>query len=611
MSTDVQLIEVNPATPAPGRVPALDVIFIHGLGGHHVETWQPPSGETWPQRVANAHPDVQVWSLAYPAKVGEAFTIDKVDQPGIRGLAVLATQRMTDQEIGKRPTIFVCHSLGGLLAKRILIEARRRNPNERDRFHHEGVKAVMFCGTPHRGADLANVLRWAERLKNITPGALMVGLGLDGARYASWAARRFISTSDLIKELERNGIGLQHLNEDFRGYYEARAASDFIVRVYAETKAMGWGFIRPIIVVPLESADPNLKVGEWPKVEVLPVTDKDHSELVKPTSPVDWVVSGLDTLIRRVIGGDFDFCLQEGWQRRVGMLIHAELFKCQDLLQISCFRRLLGRNLDSNDVDLHVARHLAVVQGDGLLDLLAELTRGFDEIPRRNGRFDDMCNGLCRIGCILLLAYMQEEVDGPASSSEVAEIELPAMRDPEKLYLMAEILHASLRNWPASLKLRDGKVIPGSWLLSASGQAPDSWRDQDHLDYLVDRILDPVAICKLPDELAGIHQKRWPRKRAGKDDEGADERRDDARHRLKELFRRQFGVVLDTHGPGSPYRDPGVRNQLNSTFGDLVTLMSPAQNGVLERDRRMALSSANESIRLFLLKAQKTKEFTS
>jgi pimeloyl-ACP methyl ester carboxylesterase len=607
MDKDVQLLKVDSATPDSARAKSLDVIFIHGLGGDHVETWKPPSGDTWPQRVANAHPDVQVWVLSYPAKIGEAFSIGDVDQLGTRGLAVLAAQRMVDNEIGKQPAVLVCHSLGGLLAKRILLDARSMDPANRDRFRHEGVKAVIFCATPHRGSALADVLRWVERTKDIGPRAVMFGLGLDGARYAGWVGRRFLKTSDLIKELEKNHVDLQHLNEDFRGYYEARGGSDFIVRVYAETKGVDLKFFSGPLVVPVESADPNLKFGSWPKVPVLCVTDKNHSELVKPTTDDDWVVEGLDALIRVVREEEFELGLKEGWLRRVGMLVHSELFKCQDLLKISCFQKMLKSKPQMVAEHLHVARQLAAVQGEAVLDLLAELGLGVDEIPRDHGRFDELCDGLTRIGCVLLLAYMQEEVDCPAGPGEVLKIEVPTWKNVEQLFLMAEILHASLRNWPVKLQVKEGRLLPGSWLLSASGQAPRTWRDQDHLNHLANRILDPLAARKQPDELAGLDQKRWPKKTPKPGSDADEERLEEAHDRLEALLRYQMGVVLDAHGSDSPYKDPSMREQLSRAFGDLIALMLPAPDDAFGRDKKRMLSKARANILLFLVKAQNIK----
>ncbi|GAA4804896.1 hypothetical protein [Lysobacter hankyongensis] len=610
--SDVNLWRVEPEDSADRPKPILDVIFIHGLGGHHEVTWRNSEKEmTWPQRVANAHRDAQVWSLRYPANIGAVVSLGEVDQPGIRGLALLAAARMRDNRIGERPAVFVCHSLGGLLAKRILLDARGQDPASRDRFLHEGVHAVMFCGTPHRGSALANVLKGAEWVKNIAPGALMVGLGLDGARYAGWVAKCAFRTSQLIDELERNDIGLQHLNEDFRAYYESRAGTDFIVRVYAEAKGMRLGIFRTLMVVPSESADPNLRVGTWPKVQVLPVTDKDHSELVKPTSDIDWVVEGLDALIRQVAENDFDLGVEAHWPRRIGMLIHAELFKCQDLLDLSCFRRISKGMPPSAAEHLYAARQLATSEGEAVLDLLAEIGRSVGEIPKNHGRFDDLCDALSRIGSILLMAYLREDVDRPAGVGEVLKIDVPALDRDEQRLLMAEILHASLRNWPAKFQVKEGRLLPGSWILGSSGQAPGSWRDEDHLNHLANRILDPVMVRKPPHALAGHDRTQWPKRAKSVGGVADEDRLQDARDRLGALLRYQMGVVLDAHGADSPYSAPEMRDRLGRAFGELITLMLPVQGDAVDLKKRRMLGKAYQNVQVFLVNVQNARRKAS
>ncbi len=611
MGKDVELVKVEPATPVPGRKPALDVIFMHGLGGDHVETWKPPSGDTWPQRVANRHPDVQVWSLSYPAKIGQLLSIGDMDQPGTRGLAVLATERMVTREIGKkRHCIFVCHSLGGLLAKRILLDAWSADQRQSRRFRHEGVKALMFCGTPHRGSAIASVLRWGECAKNISPGLLMTYFGWDYARYAGLAARCVGKTSDLIKELEKNNVDLQHLNEDFRGYYDARAGHDFMVAVYAETKGMKAKGISTATVVPFESANPNLRIGSSPPLPVLPVPEKDHSELVKPSCDSDWVVEGLDDLIRRVRDEDFELGLEEGWQRRVGMLIHAELYKWPELLTLSYFRKLWMGKHQADAAAFHAARQLAGVEGESVFRLLAQLAGVFDEIPRAQGQVDGLRDGLTRIGCILLLAYMQADAGRSSGADEVLKIEVPRIDDTERLFIMVEVLHASLRNWPVKLQVKKGKLAPKSRVLSSAGQAPLSWRDPDHLHHLTNRILDPVVNEKPPDKLSEIEVEQWPQAETQRIGDVDEDRLLSARFRLEAWLNHQMGVVLDAYGPGSPYAAPEMRKRLNHAFGDVIALMLPADDA-LDADTKIKLLKLQAHIQPFLLQAQSTQARSS
>lgn len=605
MTKDVELLKVEPAAPVPGRKPMLDVIFIHGLGGDHVETWKPPSGDTWPQRVANAHSDVQVWALSYPAKVAALLAIGDVDQPGTRGLAVLATERMVAQQIGEeRPCIFVCHSLGGLLAKRILLDAWAQDQHNERRFRHEGVKAVMFCATPHRGSAIANVLRWGESAKNMAPGVLLTCFGLDYGRGANLIARCIGKNSELIKELERNNEDLQHLNEDFGRYYQSRAGAEFMVSVYAEKEGMRAGPLRTVVVVPFKSADPNLRVGAGPKLPVHELPDKDHSELVKPDHDSEWVVDGLNDLIRRVGTNDFELNFEEGWQRRVGLLIHAEIFKRPELLTLSYFRAMLPQNKSVASQFIEVSRQLAAVQGEAVFGLLGELAKTFDEIPRVDGRSELLSDGLARIGCILILAYMQAGSVRSADVDKVLEIEVPGVDDAQRLFIMVEVLHAGLRNWPVKLQVKKGEIVPGSRVLGPAGQAPLSWRDSDYLHHLVNRILDPAVNERPPDAMRGIDPKQWPEADAAPLGDVHEDTLLLARERLDAWLNHQLGVVLDAHDPSSPYASGEMRERLNHAFGDVLTLMLPATDRTLDPEVRKKLIKLQGHLQPFLVKAQ-------
>jgi hypothetical protein len=53
----------------------------------------------------------------------------------------------------KRPIIFICHSLGGIVLKKALILAHERS--ERYSSISKDTFGVIFMGTPHRGSDAA------------------------------------------------------------------------------------------------------------------------------------------------------------------------------------------------------------------------------------------------------------------------------------------------------------------------------------------------------------------------------------------------------------------------------------------------------------------------
>lgn len=601
MGKDVQLVKVDSATPDAGRVKSLDVIFIHGLGGDHVETWQPPSGDTWPQRVANAHPDVQVWALSYPAEVGAWLSIGDVDQPGTRGLAVLATERMVTNKIGEDcPCIFVCHSLGGLLAKRILLDAWSADQRDARRFRHEGVKAVMFCGTPHRGSAIANVLRWGETAKNIAPGVLLTCFGLDYGRGANLLARCLGKTSKLIEELKIDNVDLQHLNEDFRSYYEARAGKDFMVAVYAETKGMKLKDMPTVMVVTADSAEPNLRIGNGPKLRVLGVPYKDHSELVKPASDSEWVVEGLGDLINRVRGHATPF-------RGVGLLIHDVFFKCQQLLELSCFRSMIDGEPDVADASLRVARRFGELEADAVIDHLMDLIPVFDELSKYRDHAKEMHAGLSKIGCALMLASMRLHLPKPLALDRAPEIEVPNISNVEQLDLMIEVLHASLRDWPVQLALSEdrARVKPGSRVFRPAGVAPGSWNDEHHIQHLVDRILQyrPIAA----EALRGVVSEPWPDGDVKPDVLVSESSLRQARRMLRILLRENVGLVLHDQNERSFYAEERMRQRINQAFEGLIVLVLPAADDTVPPELQSRLDELQIIAQRFMLKVQDTR----
>jgi hypothetical protein len=49
--------------------PTADLIFIHGLNGHRIDSWTNRSGEFWLPWLGNYLPDVRVWTFGYNAEI--------------------------------------------------------------------------------------------------------------------------------------------------------------------------------------------------------------------------------------------------------------------------------------------------------------------------------------------------------------------------------------------------------------------------------------------------------------------------------------------------------------------------------------------------------------
>jgi tetratricopeptide (TPR) repeat protein len=144
-----------------------DVVFIHGLGGDAFATWRHGDDETtsWPHWLGQEFPEVGVWSLGYAASPSKWTRwlgwISKRFRDAGHGMALpdralQVLDLMVLRGLGKRPLFFICHSLGGLVAKQIL-RTSSDAVEERPRTVFASTRAVLFLATPHAGAALATL----------------------------------------------------------------------------------------------------------------------------------------------------------------------------------------------------------------------------------------------------------------------------------------------------------------------------------------------------------------------------------------------------------------------------------------------------------------------
>jgi tetratricopeptide (TPR) repeat protein len=146
-----------------------DVVFIHGLGGDAFGTWRHGDDDetSWPHWLANAFADVGVWSLEHAADPSKPLglltrLLGRGGRDAGQGMSlpdragqILDLMRLEKHFRGERPIVFVCHSLGGLLAKQILRQAHDNAGNTGAESISRRTAGVLFLATPHNGADLA------------------------------------------------------------------------------------------------------------------------------------------------------------------------------------------------------------------------------------------------------------------------------------------------------------------------------------------------------------------------------------------------------------------------------------------------------------------------
>lgn len=341
----VHRIQGTSGTASAGK-PELDIVFLHGLMGHWRNTWSAGKDQNWLDVLARAMPKARIWSVEYPATALHWRAFVAQQQPGTPALADRILQCLGDQQIAKPegpPCVWVCHSLGGILAKRMLLRAADLQRLPSPAIDHQKVEGLMFLGTPHRGSDLANWSKGLVSFKTIALGGLgavgelfgaMSGLGAAGAAAID---RGFLDSSQLLEELVIHNTELANLNSRFNTYLVERwsapgADRRLALRICAETLPLtGTGKL----VVERESADPGFHLqANGPNVPVLQL-HACHGSICKPIDENAEVYSYLEGLAREVLGQDAfaDPTADSPSHYRVRAAVFRHLSRCPSLVQ--------------------------------------------------------------------------------------------------------------------------------------------------------------------------------------------------------------------------------------------------------------------------------------
>eukprot|EP00245_Coleochaete_scutata_P009375 TRINITY_DN3075_c0_g1_i1.p1 TRINITY_DN3075_c0_g1~~TRINITY_DN3075_c0_g1_i1.p1 ORF type:complete len:297 (-),score=39.33 TRINITY_DN3075_c0_g1_i1:774-1664(-) len=156
-----------------------DLLFIHGLRrsiGDNQQwrtTWSTRGGEKvcWPEEwLPMVFPKARVLALSYDSTAtNHASTPIALWENAINVIQALLSSSVN---FGKRPFFLVGHSMGGLLAKEILLRAVSPVNDQEIRLQREELvkqcKGLVFYGVPHLGATAAN---FADLINTVTFGA--------------------------------------------------------------------------------------------------------------------------------------------------------------------------------------------------------------------------------------------------------------------------------------------------------------------------------------------------------------------------------------------------------------------------------------------------------
>ncbi|XP_063164140.1 protein SERAC1 isoform X2 [Candoia aspera] len=217
-----------------------DVLFVHGLLGAAFKTWRQQDlehsadekdmdaeddySECWPKTwLASDCPSLRIISVEYDTHLSDWKTKCPV-QSYKESLAYRSTElleKLRAAGIGDRPLIWLSHSMGGLLVKKMLLDAST-DPEMASIVN--STQGIVFYSVPHHGSRLA------EYSVNI---------------------RFLLFPSVEVKELSKDSPALKALNDDFISFAKNK---NFPVLSFAETLPTRVGRMLNLHVVPVESA---------------------------------------------------------------------------------------------------------------------------------------------------------------------------------------------------------------------------------------------------------------------------------------------------------------------------------------------------------------------
>lgn len=235
-----------------------DVLFIHGLMGAAFKTWRQHDSQRaltesavvdedryttcWPKTwLAKDCPSLRIISVEYDTSLSDWRARCPMERKSIAFRSNELLSKLRAAGVGDRPMIWISHSMGGLLVKKMLLEASKK-PELNALINN--TRGIIFYSVPHHGSRLA------EYSVNI---------------------RYLLFPSLEVKELSKDSPALKTLQDDFLEFAKDK---NFQVLNFVETQPTFIGSMIKLHVVPVESAD--LGIGD-----LIPV-DVNHLNICKP-----------------------------------------------------------------------------------------------------------------------------------------------------------------------------------------------------------------------------------------------------------------------------------------------------------------------------------------
>ncbi|GKU08032.1 unnamed protein product [Fusarium langsethiae] len=142
----------------------VDIVAIHGLGGHPYKTWtEKADRHLWLRDSLPIHvPEARIMTFGYDSVVLFGKSRPQICDYVLDLANRLEMFRQSPRE-RCRPLLFICHSLGGVMFKEFLVQVTLNKDLE---HLAQSVAGVIFLGCPHRGSRIASHARLLSKLIN-------------------------------------------------------------------------------------------------------------------------------------------------------------------------------------------------------------------------------------------------------------------------------------------------------------------------------------------------------------------------------------------------------------------------------------------------------------
>ncbi|KAI9507260.1 hypothetical protein F5148DRAFT_140868 [Russula earlei] len=229
----------------------LDIIAIHGLNGHAFSSWA-VNHVMWlrdllPKRVPNARVLVYGYNANHVEDV-YLFRINEYARLFLQSLKALA-------EIKNRRVIFICHSFGGLILKRALIDIKQ-SPYEYSALQ-DVVLGVVFLATPHKSSKYTG-----NDITDILVNIAKTSFG--------------VKAEQLSCSLQRSSNDLMDMALSFRKHYSRLQFANFCEQLSMKlSKTIDLGLV----------VNPYSATLEVPHAREFSISDRDHVTIAKYADP--------------------------------------------------------------------------------------------------------------------------------------------------------------------------------------------------------------------------------------------------------------------------------------------------------------------------------------